>query len=378
MRNFFYRILLICMAVGCIPDARAQVSNSSSAKMTLNGTIGAYADSMWAAIIDPQTGSYVGSPARILQGTFKIITTIPSPTVYILMIGNPQEQATLKYFNCFFTNEATSLHVGVNQKDIIVSKGAAAMAFQGLIVQMGDEFDLLNQLTKMKESAGTFGYSADSIAKAREQVLAQLQQKIPTYLQQHGNSIVAPFLLNVVWPMNFPLATMESWIKMIPPAALDNQFGATLTEMVKVEKMLGYGQVAPVFTQNDPDGKPVSLAHFKGKYVLIDFWASWCGPCRQENPNVVKAHERFKSKNFTVLGVSLDRDKSKWLQAIDADNLDWTQVSDLGFWNNAVAKMYKVSSIPQNYLIDPDGRIIGKNLRGEELSAFLEKTLTNN
>jgi peroxiredoxin len=148
--------------------------------------------------------------------------------------------------------------------------------------------------------------------------------------------------------------------------------------LAEVEKLLGYGQLAPGFTQNDTEGKPVSLSSFKGRYVLIDFWASWCGPCRQENPNVVRAFEKYKAKNFTVLGVSLDRDRQKWVQAIAADQLYWTQVSDLGFWNNAAAKLYRVSSIPQNYLLDPDGRIIGKNLRGEELNAFLEKTLANN
>jgi peroxiredoxin len=127
------------------------------------------------------------------------------------------------------------------------------------------------------------------------------------------------------------------------------------------------------FTQNDTTGKPVSLASFKGKYVLVDFWASWCAPCRAENPNVVKAYQKYKDKGFTVLGVSLDGESTKiaWLKAIDKDGLAWTQVSDLKGWKNEVAKLYDVKSIPQNFLIDPNGVIVGKNLRGDELNKKL-------
>ncbi|WPU94733.1 TlpA disulfide reductase family protein [Mucilaginibacter sabulilitoris] len=133
------------------------------------------------------------------------------------------------------------------------------------------------------------------------------------------------------------------------------------------------GIKAPDFTQFDVNNKAVSLSSFKGKYVLVDFWASWCMPCRAENPNVVKAYNKYKDKGFTVLGVSLDAQSAKtaWLKAIAADGLTWTQVSDLKGWKNEAAAQYGVSSIPQNFLIDPSGVVVGKNLRGEELNAKL-------
>lgn len=129
------------------------------------------------------------------------------------------------------------------------------------------------------------------------------------------------------------------------------------------------------FSQPGVDGKPVSLSSFRGKYVLLDFWASWCKPCRQDNPNIVKAYNEFKDKNFTVFGVSLDQNRDSWLQAVEQDGLTWTHASDLKFWNNEAAVLYGVQSIPANFLIDPQGNIIAQDLHGEELVATLRKFL---
>lgn len=132
---------------------------------------------------------------------------------------------------------------------------------------------------------------------------------------------------------------------------------------------------APDFSQPGVNGQPVSLSSFKGKYVLLDFWASWCGPCRRDNPNVVKAYNEFKDKNFTVFGVSLDQNKKAWLQAIQQDGLTWTHASDLKFWSNEAAALYGVQGIPANFLIDPQGNIIAQDLHGEEIVRELRKVV---
>jgi peroxiredoxin len=161
---------------------------------------------------------------------------------------------------------------------------------------------------------------------------------------------------------------LPSTVKAYPSAII-------FKDRIAIARKTGVGQYAMDFTQNDTLDHPVSLSSFRGKFVLVDFWASWCGPCRRENPNVVKVFNHYKDKNFTVLSVSLDRPnaKDKWLKAIHDDQLEWTHVSDLKFWDNAVAKQYGIQAIPQNLLVDPTGKIIGKNLRGEDLEKKLDE-----
>jgi peroxiredoxin len=152
----------------------------------------------------------------------------------------------------------------------------------------------------------------------------------------------------------------------------------TLRDELEGLKSTEIGAMAPDFEQTDTLGHKVRLSSFRGKYVLLDFWASWCGPCRQESPNLVKAYNDFKGKNFTILSVSLDRQDGAfaWLNAIRTDHLGaWTHVSDLKFWNNAVAQLYLVQSIPKNFLIDPTGKIIAQDLRGDDLEAKLTEVL---
>lgn len=162
---------------------------------------------------------------------------------------------------------------------------------------------------------------------------------------------------------------------LLHPSARESEQGKEIASRLEVLKRSAIGTDVINFTQNNVDGKPQSFADFKGKYVLIDFWASWCGPCRAENPNVLKAYERYKDKNFTVIGISLDDNAERWKKAIEEDGMPWTQLSDLKGFKNEVSDYYGIRGIPSTLLIDPQGKIVAKNLRGELLQEKLAELL---
>jgi len=193
------------------------------------------------------------------------------------------------------------------------------------------------------------------------------------YIKQNPDAYRSLLTLIELGEPDMDVATIEPLFNGLSVAIRTSPTGLEFTKSISAARAVAIGVIAPLFTQNDANDQPVSLTSFRGKYVLLDFWASWCGPCRGENPNIVKAYDQYKNKNFTVLSVSLDRPgkKDDWLAAIKADGLEWTQVSDLKFWDNEVAKQYGIRAIPQNFLIDPNGKIIDRNLRGDELNKKL-------
>jgi peroxiredoxin len=380
MRAFFLQFIFLVFATHAGAGLLAQGKDSESRPGKLDFTCytGAWARGASAGLVNSDNGAYLGPLIPIKGDSFKVVQQVPQSGIYLLAISKIPGNNNPVYFNIFLTNEKVVMHLPGQQQMPQVKEGLNAQGFQDLVAEFGQAFDKLSQINTQLQGAGTYNYSRDSLMTIRSGIAAQVGSQVPGYLQRHGNTLVAPFLLNIIWGLNYPLATMEVWAGQVSAEAMASNYGESLKELIAAERLTGYGQIAPVFTQNDPDGNPVSLSDFRGKYVLIDFWASWCGPCRIENPAVVQAYHRFKNQNFTILGVSLDKDRKKWLEAVEKDQLTWSQVSDLGSWNNAVAKLYRVSSIPQNFLLDPEGKIIGKNLRGSELSAFLQKVLPTN
>jgi peroxiredoxin len=196
------------------------------------------------------------------------------------------------------------------------------------------------------------------------------------FIIANPKSFVAPVILSRI-QYGMEADEIDGYLKKLSADVMKSSAAKSLAERVTVLRAVAVGMTAPDFTQNDSINAPVKLSdvYSKHKYTLIDFWASWCGPCRGENPNVVAVWKDFNAKGFHVMGVSYDTDKAKWLKAVATDKLTWTQVSDLKGWSNATAKIYGINSIPANLLLDNTGKIIGKNLRGEKLREKIAELL---
>ncbi len=267
-------------------------------------------------------------------------------------------------------------------------KGSAANKEYEKLIQMDRPY---GQKKKVLLAAISDAVKANDTAKSRslQAALGKIGRDekdgvFGKYMHDNPNSPLLVFVFNKyigdlrsLKPEDVPAA--RSFFALLPDSirnkANAKAFAQQLDNMVTFEQGVAVGKQAPDFTQNDTAGNPVSLSSFRGKYVLLDFWASWCGPCRQENPAVVAAYHKYHDKGFEILGVSLDQKEKPWKDAIYQDHLTWTHVSDLKYWDNALVKVYGVRGVPQNFLIDPSGKIVARGLRGEDLDRTLGATL---
>lgn len=301
----------------------------------------------------------------------KPLTSDPSISFIEAMLRRDEQDFFLDKGTIFIKGTSTA-------KKAVITGGKTQSEYLALIALLKPETD---QAAPLREEmipilVKTQGKGMDTIKRLQEiqklmgPLSAKGEEKEIAFIKSHPDSYVSFDLVQQRGGIIRP-KTFEPLFNSLSARLRNTENGKAMAKKLDIVKKTAVGVKARDFSQPDVTGKMVSLSSFKGKYVLLDFWASWCGPCRAENPNVLKAYNQFKDKNFDILAVSLDDKKENWLKAVKDDALPWTQVSDLLGWKNQAAGLYAITAIPQNFLIDPNGVIIASNLRGEELTKKL-------
>jgi thiol-disulfide isomerase/thioredoxin len=306
--------------------------------------------------------------AIVKEGQFKFAGKVTSPEMFYLTFG---EQQNVPFF---VENTAIEIAGHIDSLQNTVISGSASNDLHKKFQDSQQDWDKkirakYGEFTEVKASGDET--LAEKLYAEVDSIYTASQEDIKAFVKSNTNSPVSAYIIRRNLIHSLDLAGLEELTNALNPELKDNIYVGQLMERINTLRNLEPGKEAPLFTQNDTAGNPVSLESFRGKYVLIDFWASWCGPCRRANPHVVELYKKYNSKGFEILGVSMDSDKNKWLQAIANDKLTWQHVSTLEGWNNPVAKPYGVNSIPHTILIDPYGKIVKRGLGHEELAEKL-------
>ncbi|MFZ4102633.1 MAG: redoxin domain-containing protein [Sphingobacterium thalpophilum] len=378
MRFFKYTVFCLMLMVCPLMIIAQQPS------FTINGTVSSlqintlyFTESSFFNNVKPKVQKLV-----ISDGKFSIMGAFTEP-VPVFLSTEPdykKNPAMAKQFILDQGEISVTIKGGLN--DVVITGSMAQDDMQRLSLGQEPFFEKLNQISKEAELKSQSGISPDSIAAQYRIPLRNVNKGLVTYqrsfVKENPKAFPSLLLIPSIAGSTFNFFEADSLLSSLSSVIQNSSTARLLKDYIDSEKKTSVGAIAPEFALSDTSGKAIPLSSLKGKHVLLDFWAAWCGPCRQENPNVVNAYQQFKDKGFTVFGVSLDRDKKSWLAAIREDNLNWQHVSDLKYWSSEAAALYGVSSIPRNFLLDPDGRIIARDLRGPDLLDKLNQIFPTN
>ena len=313
----------------------------------------------------------------VLDGKFSIKGMIDEPVPAFLSLVEDYKKIGTKPKEFILDKGIISIEITSDLASAVVKGSKAQDDLFQYNIEQNPYSAKINEINIEAQRLSSSGISADSIGQLfripfrdANRALTDFQLK---FIQKNSSAFISLLLIPNIARSTNNYIEADSLLASLQDNIESSATAKTIREYIISQKKTSVGALAPDFRLADTAGKKIALSALKGKYVLLDFWAAWCGPCRQENPNVVQAFKTYKNDGFTVLGVSLDKEKKSWLKAIHDDNLQWQHVSDLKFWASEAAILYGITSIPRNFLLDPRGKIIGRDLRGQDLLDKLEE-----
>ena len=313
----------------------------------------------------------------VLDGKFSIKGMIDEPVPAFLSLAEDYKKIGTKPKEFILDKGIISIEITSDLASAVVKGSKAQDDLFQYNIEQNPYSAKINEINIEAQRLSSSGISADSIGQLfripfrdANRALTDFQLK---FIQKNSSAFISLLLIPNIARSTNNYIEADSLLASLQDNIESSATAKTIREYIISQKKTSVGALAPDFRLADTAGKKIALSALKGKYVLLDFWAAWCGPCRQENPNVVQAFKTYKNDGFTVLGVSLDKEKKSWLKAIHDDNLQWQHVSDLKFWASEAAILYGITSIPRNFLLDPRGKIIGRDLRGQDLLDKLEE-----
>ena len=314
---------------------------------------------------------------EVLDGRFSIKGMIDEPVPAFLSLFEDYKKIGTKPKEFILDKGIISIEITSDLASAVVKGSKAQDDLFQYNIEQNPYSAKINEINIEAQRLSSSGISADSIGQLfripfrdANRALTDFQLK---FIQKNSSAFISLLLIPNIARSTNNYIEADSLLASLQDNIESSATAKTIREYIISQKKTSVGALAPDFRLADTAGKKIALSALKGKYVLLDFWAAWCGPCRQENPNVVQAFKTYKNDGFTVFGVSLDKEKKSWLKAIHDDNLQWQHVSDLKFWASEAAILYGITSIPRNFLLDPRGKIIGRDLRGQDLLDKLEE-----
>ncbi|BDD02643.1 TlpA disulfide reductase family protein [Aureibacter tunicatorum] len=376
MKRIFLGLALAGMIFSCENKQKPQ-NETAGDHFEINGTTSVIPDSTMVLLKKHKGGHSFEKldSAMVLNGKFRLNGKLESPDRLYLDLGKNQQ------LGLFMGNEVVNVAIddaNIANAEITGSKSQNDyQSYLKAVKPYADKKSLLeNEYYDAQQKNDTA--ALNKVNALYEETIADEQKVIEQWIKEHPASYISAVAIREQLIYQLDYNELNDMLKILSPEVLKTEAGESLSERRDVLSKVAVGQMAPDFTLNTPDGQSLSLSSLRGNPVLIDFWASWCPPCRKENPNLVKTFNLYKDKGLQIIGVSLDTSLDKWKKAIADDHINWYQVSDLQGWKSPVVAKYGVISIPHTVLLDSDGKIVAKNLHGEKLKKELDKLLSLN